>query len=151
VTARAKEWTVQHLPWIVTALVALWLPPPLYCIAVDIGLVEGAGYPRLTDPSTFLPVIELSAMIAAIPLLIDRKASGWMLLVVSRLAVLAQTLWVFAVGSRLTGVLHTLGTRTVVVAVAGLLLSAYVLLAVRSLYAAGSRVGGWKSVVVIRR
>jgi hypothetical protein len=139
VTARAKEWTVQHLPWIVTALLALWLPPLLYCIAVDIGLVHGAGYPGLTDPSTFLPVVELSAMIAAIPLLIDRKASGWKLLVVSRLAVLLQTLWIFVVGSRLTGVMHTLGTRTVVVAVAGLLLSAYVLFEVRSLYAPSGR------------
>jgi hypothetical protein len=130
----AREWTVQHLPWILTALVALWLPPLLYGVAVGIGLVRASGYPRLTDPATLMPAVELSAMMAAIPRLAERKPSGWTLLLWSRIAVLAQTLWTILVGARLTGVLHTLGTRTVLVAIAGLVISAYVLLAIRPLY-----------------
>jgi hypothetical protein len=123
------------------ALLALWLPLVLYCVAVDIGLVQGTGYPALTDPSTLMPAVELCAMIAAVPRLVDRNVSGWMLLLLSRVAVLAQTLWIILTGSRLTGVLHTLGTRTVVVAIAGLLVAAYVLFEVRSLYVSSSRRG----------
>jgi hypothetical protein len=142
VTDRTREWIVQHLPWITMALLALWLPPVLYCVAVNIGLVEGSGYPTLIDPNTSMPVIELSAMIAAVPRLIERKKSGWMLLVFSRVAVLLQTLWMILVGSRLTGILHTLATRSVVVAIAGLLVAAYLLIEVRPLYVkTGKRLG----------
>ena len=37
-------------------------------------------------------------------------------------------------GSRLTGILHTFATRSVVVAIAGLLVAAYLLIEVRPLY-----------------
>jgi hypothetical protein len=133
-TDRGREWTVQHLPWIITALLALWLPPLLYGVAVDVGLAQGSGYPGLTDPATLMPAVELSAMIAAIPRLAERKQSGWTLLLWSRVAVLAQTLWTFFVGARLTGVMNTLGTRTILVASAGLMISAYVLIEIRPLY-----------------
>ena len=73
------------------ALLALWLPPVLYCVAVDIGLVEGSGgIPTWIDPNTSMPVVELSAMIAAVPRLIERKESGRALLVFSRVAVLLR-------------------------------------------------------------
>ena len=131
---RAREWTAQHLPWISIALLALWLPPILFRLAVDAGLVAVRGYPALTDPSTIFSVIELALMVAAVPRLFDRKAAGWRLLVWSRFAVLAQTLWTILIYSRLTGVLPTMLDRAVIEAILGLLISAYVLFQIRPLY-----------------
>ena len=133
-TDRAKEWTSQHLPWITIALLALWLPPILFRLGVDVGLLAGRGYPALTDPSTVLSVTELALMVAAVPYLFDRKAAGWRLLLWSRCAVLAETVWRILIYSRLTGVLPTMLDRAVVEAIVGLLISAYVLFQIRPLY-----------------
>lgn len=133
-TNRAKEWTAQHLPWMAIALLALWLPPILFRLAVDVGLVAGRGYPALTDPNTVLSAAELGLMVAAVPRLSDRKAVGWKLLVWSRFAVLAQTLWTILIYSRLTGFLPTMLDKAVVEAVVGLVIAAYVLIQIRPLY-----------------
>ena len=117
------------------ALLALWLPPILFRLAVDAGLAAGRGYPALTDPCTVLSAAELALMVAAVPHLFDRRAAGWRLLLWSRCAVLAQTLWTILIYSRLTGVLPTMLDRAVVEAIGGLLLSAYVLFQIQSLYA----------------
>ena len=63
---RAREWTAAHLPWITIALTALWLPPVVVALAAGVGIVQRTGFPALTDPSAFLPAIELTLMIAAL-------------------------------------------------------------------------------------
>src|SRR5262249_6259595 len=55
--ARAQEWTADHLPWITMALIALWLPPVVVALLADVGVVQQTGFPGLSDPSMFLPVI----------------------------------------------------------------------------------------------
>ena len=133
-TGHAKEWTAQHLPWISIALLALWMPPILFRLAVDVGLVAGTGYPALTDPSTVMSATELALMAAAVPHLFNRKATGWRLLLWSRFAVLSQTFWTILLYWRLTGFLPTMLDKPIVEAVVGLAISAYVLIRIRPLY-----------------
>ena len=54
----AREWWAEHLPWIVIALLGLWLPPAAYAVAV----------PRSwNDPVTVATVAELTCMSVALP------------------------------------------------------------------------------------
>jgi hypothetical protein len=113
----AREWWAEHLPWIVIALLGLWLPPAAYAVAV----------PRSwNDPVTVATVAELR--------LFQRHATAWRLLVLSRIVVLVQTLWIVLLNSRLNGFVPTLETRPVVEAAVGLAIASYVLVQVRGLY-----------------
>ena len=121
----AKEWWAAHLPWIVVALLGLWLPPAAYAVAV---------FRTWNDPVTIATVMELGCMSVALPGLFQRGATAWRLLVVSRIVVLVQTVWIVLLNSRLNGVVPTLETKPVVEAVLGLAIAAYVLVQVRGLY-----------------
>jgi len=134
VTIALRSWIVDHLPSITVALLALWLPPVLVSLAVDLGVMAGDGYPRLIDPALTLPTIELALMIVAVPRLASRATTGWMLLAASRVAVLLQTAWTILLSSRLVGVRTTLTSRPVVEAIAGLAVAAYLLTAIRREY-----------------
>jgi hypothetical protein len=121
----AREWWAEHLPWIVIALLGLWLPPAAYAVAV----------PRSwNDPVTVATVAELTCMSVALPGLFQRHATAWRLLVLSRIVVLVQTLWIVLLNSRLNGFVPTLETRPVVEAAVGLAIASYVLVQVRGLY-----------------
>jgi hypothetical protein len=124
-TTAAREWLAANLPWIVVALIALWLPPAVYAVAV---------YRGWSDPLTIATVAELGCMSVALPGLFQRRATAWRLLVWSRLVVLVQTLWVVLLNSRLNGFAATLETRPVVEAVLGLTVASYVLVQIRGLY-----------------
>src|SRR5262249_46195834 len=110
------------------------VPPVLYAVAVDTGIVSGTGYPTLIDPAMVTAVSELSLMIAALPRLWTREAAGWRLLVWSRVVVLVQTLWLIFVHTRLDGLATTLASRVVVEAAIGLVVAAWVLIEIRPLY-----------------
>jgi hypothetical protein len=129
-----RLWIVDHLPSITVGLLALWLPPVVVSLAVDLGVMAGDGYPRLSDPALALPALELALMIVAVPRLAGRAATGWILLAGSRVAVLLQTAWTIVLSSRLIGVRTTLTSRPVVEAVAGLVVAAYLLTAIRREY-----------------
>ncbi|HMF95413.1 MAG TPA: hypothetical protein VKE96_14020 [Vicinamibacterales bacterium] len=133
-TDAAREWVTRNLPWAVVVLLALWMPPVLYALAVDVGVVKGTGYPALIDPMMVTAVSELSLMIAALPRLLNREAAGWHLLLWSRVVVLAQTVWLIFVYTRLDGLAATLRSRAVVEAAIGLAVAAYVLMQIRPLY-----------------
>jgi hypothetical protein len=123
--AAAREWTAVHLPWIAIALLSLWLPPVIYDVAV---------YRGWSNPGTLVNVLELTLICAAMPGLWRRRASAWRLLVGSRFAVLAQTLWLCLLNSRLNGLVPTLLTKPIVEAVLGLAVALYVLIQIRGLY-----------------
>lgn len=133
-SSRAREWTADHLPWITIALIALWLPPVIVTLAAGAGVVPSTGFPRLSDPSAFLPAIELALMIGALPLLLRRRSVGWKLLLYSRVAVLLQTAWTVARSSRLVGISATLMTQAIVEAIVGLIVAFAVLASIRQQY-----------------
>ena len=50
-------------------LLALWAPPLLFAIAIDLGLIAapGSGYPALTDPALVTSSLQIALMAAALP------------------------------------------------------------------------------------
>ena len=124
-TSGAREWTAEHLPWLVVVLLGAWLPPLVQSLAVL------RGWP---DPVALMTLAELSLMIAALPGLFGRRAAAWRLLVWSRCAVALQTAWLFLLNARLNGVAPTLRTKPIVEALAGLLIAFGVLMNLRGQY-----------------
>src|SRR5262245_61675114 len=101
-TGTARQWLAAHLPWIVIALLCLWLPPALYAF-----VVQGTW----KDPGAVPWFAEVVLMAAAVPGLFRRRVYAWRFMVASRFAVLAQTMWVLLLYSRLNGLRPTLATR----------------------------------------
>jgi len=129
------RWVAERLSSITLVLLALWVPPVIFTLAVDTGLTPyRSGYLRPTDPSLLLEIVELTAMIVAVAPLRRRDRWGWSLLVWSRAAVAAQTLWHIATGARLTSIRTELATRSTVEALAGLAVAVVLLARVRCFY-----------------
>jgi hypothetical protein len=124
-TGAAREWMTAHLPWIVIALLALWVPPVIYDVAV---------FDAWRDPVTLAAIVEVGLMCAALPGLFARRLAGWRLLVASRFVVFAQTSWLLLLNTRLNGLVPTLSTKPIIEAALGLAIAAWMLMPVRGLY-----------------
>jgi hypothetical protein len=125
-------WLATHLSWFVWALLAIWAPPLLFTIAIDLGLIAapGSGYPALTDPALLTSCLQIALMAAALPGLSARRPRSWMFLAAALGAWCAHASWLIQGRVRLTGVRTLLSPETLL-SIAGIAAAASVLLAVR--------------------
>ncbi len=80
--ATAKEWTVRFGPWILTALLALFIPIILGALGFGFAFLPiGAwDYPQLAAGAGFTFItfmLQIVLMFAALPGLFARKMQGW--------------------------------------------------------------------------
>ena len=81
--AKARDWLADHLHALLWILLALWAPPVVFTVLVDLQLVggAGAGYPTLRDPGLLLGLLQIAAMAVALPLMRgQRRFRAWQLL-----------------------------------------------------------------------
>jgi len=125
-------WLATHLSWFVWVLLAIWAPPLLFTIAIDLRLIAapGSGYPALTDPALVTSSLQIALMAAALPGMRARKPHSWMLLAAALGAWCAYVVWMIQGRVRLAG-LRTLWSPETLLSIGGLVAAAIVLLAVR--------------------
>lgn len=130
----AREWLADHLAAIVIVLLALWAPPIVFAVLVNVKFVDaGSGYPTLRDPALLLGLFQIALMAAALPLLSLRQARGWQVLAGAVGVWLAHAVWTIQGRLRLIGV-RDLASRETVITIVALGIAAFVLLEVRSRY-----------------
>lgn len=128
-----RDWIACHLPAIVIVLLALWAPPIIFTVLVDLKVADGAGsgYPTLRDPSLFLGVLQIALMAAALPMLPFQRARGWQVLVGAWGVWLAHAAWTILGRLRLIG-RSDLASRETVSAIVALGIAGIALLEVRN-------------------
>lgn len=128
----AREWLADHLPAMHWMLLALWVPPVAFTIAVNLGWIAGAGtgYLRLGDPSLVLAAAQVVLMAAAMPGMSQRYSRSWWLASAALVAWVAHAAWNVQGRVRLSGGHELLAIETIM-SLTGLLLMAGVLAEVR--------------------
>jgi hypothetical protein len=132
----ARDWLADHLAALVWMALALWAPPIVFAVLVNLELVGGAGsgYPTLRDPGLLLGVMQMVVMMAAVPLLHRRRRSrAWHLLCGSLGIWAMHAAWTIQGRLRLIGRSDLLSRETIVT-VAALLIASVVLFEVRHRY-----------------
>ena len=133
VRERARDWLADHVPALVWITFALWAPPIVFTVLVDLQLVGGAGsgYPSLRDPGLLLGILQIALMAAVLPLIYRRRRSrAWQLLCGSLIGWAAHAAWTIQGRLRLIGKSDLLSRETLVTLVA-LAVAAYVVFEVR--------------------
>lgn len=130
--AAVTGWLAGHLSWFIVALLATWMPPVLFAVAVNAGWATGpwTDYPALTDPALILSVVQLGLMAASLAGLPSRRPWAWRVLVGALAAWGLHAAWVLQWRLRLTGA-DTLGAPDAVAMLGGLAVAAAILVAVR--------------------
>jgi hypothetical protein len=128
----AREWLAYHLHAFVWILIALWAPPVIFTVLVDLKLVDspGSGYLALRDPSLLLSIMLIVSMAAALPMMRLRRARAWQLLCGSLGLWWAHAAWTVQARLRLIGP-SDLVSRETVVTLAALAIATYVVFEVR--------------------
>ncbi len=127
-----SRWLAEHLSWLVCVLLAIWAPPLLFTIGVDLGLITAAqsGFPALTDVTLITSAMQIILMAAALPGLAARHPSSWRLLAGALAAWCAHNAGVMQSRIRLTG-FGSLGSRESLLALGGMAAAAATLLVAR--------------------
>lgn len=127
-----SHWLADHLSWLVCAWLALWAPPLLFTIGVDLGLITEAatGFPALTDVTVITSAVQLILMAASVRGLATRRPRAWRLLVGALAAWGAHTGWLMLSRFRLGGG-TTLTSPETLLALGGMTLAAVTLYAAR--------------------
>ena len=127
-----SHWLADHLSWLVCAWLALWAPPLLFTMGVDLGLITEAatGFPTLTDVTVITSAVQLTLMAASVRGLATRQPRAWRLLVGALAAWGAHTAWLMQSRFRLDGV-TTLASPETLFALGGMTLAAVILFGVR--------------------
>ena len=127
-----SRWLATHLSWLIWVLLALWVPPLLFTIAIDLGVIAApaSGYPALTDPALIASSLQIALMAAALPGLRAGAARSWMLLAAALGAWSAHAAWMIVGRVRLAGA-RTLTAPETLLSIGGLAAAAGVLIAVR--------------------
>jgi hypothetical protein len=128
-----SRWIAAHLSWFVCALLALWAPPLLFTMGVDLGVITEAqsGFPALTDVAVITTAIQLILMAAALPGLAARQPRSWQLLSGALAAWCAHAAWMTQARIRLVG-FSSLGSRESLLAIGGITVAALALAVARS-------------------
>jgi hypothetical protein len=128
----ARDWLANELHAFVWIVLALWAPPVIFTVLVDLKLVgsAGAGYPSLRDPGLLLSIMMLVAMAAALPMMRLRRARAWQLLCGSLGLWCAHAAWTIQGRLRLVG-LGDLLSRETLITLAALALASCVMFEVR--------------------
>lgn len=114
---RAQEWLADHVAAMVWILLALWTPPIVFTVLVDLKLMAaaGSGYLSLRDPGLLLSIMQIVLMAAALPLLRGRHVPRARPLLLAALGVwFAHAAWTLQVRLRLTGRADLLSAETLV-------------------------------------
>ena len=130
---RVRGWLADQLQALVWILLALWAPPIVFTILVDLKLAGGAGsgYPSLDDPALLLSILQNVEMTAALHAMRGRRrARAWQLLCGSLGVWAVFAAWTIQSRLRLIG-RHDLWSRETLVTVGALAVAAYVLFEVR--------------------
>jgi hypothetical protein len=128
-----SRWLAEHLSWLVVALLGLWVPPLLFTMGVDLGVITDAasGFPALTDVAVMTSGIQLALMAASLRGLATRRPWAWRLLVAALASWCVHHAWLIQGRIRLTGAL-SLGSPEMLVALGGITLAAAILFGVRA-------------------
>lgn len=140
----AREWLADHLAALVWVALALWTPPVVFTIGVDLSWWQpaGSGYLRLTDPSLMLAALQLTLMAAALPGTAARRQRSWQLLAAAWSAWCAHAVWSILVRVRLNGGAELPSWETLLV-VTGPAIAAGILLTTRTAFTTGRPVLTW--------
>ncbi len=133
---RSRDWLTGHLAALVWIMLALWSPPIVFTVLVDLKVIDGAGsgYLELRDPGLLLSILLISVMASALPLLHLRRRSGaWHLLCAAIAIWTTHAAWTILGRLRLIGRSDLLSRETLTT-VTALAVAAGVLLAVRGRY-----------------
>jgi len=133
---RARDWLADQLQPMVWITLALWAPPIVFTVLVDLGFAGGAGsgYPSLRDPSLLLSIMQLLLMAAALPLMrMRRRSFAWQLLCGALGTWAVHAAWTILGRLRLIGRSDLLSRETLLT-LASLAVAAYVLFEVRDRY-----------------
>lgn len=127
-----SRWLADHLSWLVCAWLALWAPPLLFTMGIDLGLITEAasGFAALTDVTVISSAVQLALMAASLRGLATRQPRAWRLLVGALAAWGAHTAWLMQSRVRLAGV-RTLASPETLIALGGMTVAAAVLFSVR--------------------
>lgn len=128
-----REWLARELRAFVWILLALWAPPVIFTVMVDLNLVgsAGSGYPTLRDPGLLLSIMMLMLMTAALPMMRLRRARAWQLLCGSLGVWWTAAAWTIQGRVRLVGP-GDLVSRETLVTLAALAVASCVVVEVRS-------------------
>jgi hypothetical protein len=112
----AREWLAGELVAFVWILLALWAPPVIFTVLVDLKLVgsAGSGYLTLRDPGLLLSIMMLMLMTAALPIMRLRRARAWQLLCGSLGLWWAHAAWTIQGRLRLIGTSDLVSRETLV-------------------------------------
>jgi hypothetical protein len=129
--AGTVNWIASHLSWLIWPLLALWAPPLLYAIAVNLQIIDAAsnGFAPLTDPALVIATVQVALMMAALPGMGLKHPRSWKLLAASLLAWAGWVAWMFTVRMRLG--LPIWGSQETLWSMARLIAAAAVLLGLR--------------------
>lgn len=132
----AREWLAGELGAFVWILLALWAPPVIFTVLVDVKLVgsAGSGYLPLRDPGLLLSIMMLMLMAAALPMMRLRRARAWQLLCGSLGLWWAHAAWTIQGRLRLIGT-SDLVSRETLVTLAALAVASCVVFEVRGRFA----------------
>jgi hypothetical protein len=114
---RAQAWLADHVAAMVWILLALWTPPIVFTVLVDLKLMAGAGsgYLSLRDPGLLLSIMQIVLLAAALPLLRGRNVARARPLLLAALGVwFAHSAWTLQVRLRLIGRADLLSPETLV-------------------------------------
>lgn len=140
--ANARDWFADHLHALVWILLALWAPPVIFAVLVDLQLVGGAGtgYPTLRDPGLLLGLLQIAAMAAALPLIHrQRRLRAWQLLCAALGLWAVHAAWTILGRVRLVG-LSDLVSRETLVTLAAWSIASIVVCEVRRRFVSSSAV-----------
>jgi hypothetical protein len=128
----ARDWLGDHLHAFVWILLALWTPPVVFSVMVDVHLAGGAGggYPTLRDPGLLLDIMQIVLMAASLPLMRRHHMRAWRLLSGALGVWFVHAAWVIQGRLRLIG-RRDLLSRETLIALAALAVASIVLMAVR--------------------
>ena len=138
---RLRDWLADQLQALVWILLALWAPPIVFTVMVDLKLAgsAGSGYLSLDDPGLLLSLVQLVVMTAALrSMRRQRRSRAWQLLCGSLGLWLAHAVWTVQGRVRLVG-RSDLWSRETLITIAAFAVAAYVLFEVRERY---TRSGG---------
>jgi hypothetical protein len=116
IRSEVRRWLADHLPPLVIVTLALWAPPVVFTVLVDLRMVDGvgSGYPSLRDPALLLSGLQVALMGAALPCLRYSQARGWQLLAGACGVWMAHAAWVLQARLRLLGLRDLVSKETLI-------------------------------------
>jgi hypothetical protein len=127
-----SRWLATHTAALVWVLVALWAPPIVITVLIDVHLVRGAstGYPGLLDPGLLISIAQVVVMALALSSWRTSRLRAWHLLRAALGLWLLYTAWTLQWRLRLLGSSDLISKETLLT-VTALAMATAVIVAIR--------------------